>query len=108
MSEYGDFSPDDEKELIKYSTHNFFSSSRSWISPEFPFETNFQKDNYLKTRLGVDSMQTWNIDIPSHVQKILDKDYIDPYKFHKNYFVVLISKDKEKINFSYLDKCENF
>jgi hypothetical protein len=106
MRNTGKFSIEDEKELIKYSTHNFFSSTRSWISPTFPFESSNQKDTYLNSRKNINSMQTWAIDIPTFLNKTIKRDNLENLKkIDKNYFVVLISKEDKRINFTYLDYC---
>ena len=108
MKNLGNFSVEDERELIKYSTHNFFSSTRSWISPTFPFETTDQKGNYLSSREDINSMQTWAIDVPIFVNKIIEKSEENLENIDRNYFVVLVAKKDKIIDFTYLDNCKNF
>ncbi len=106
MKNLGNFSVEDERELIKYSTHNFFSSTRSWISPTFPFETSNQKDIYLNSRENINSMETWAIDIPNFLNKTIKKNNLESLKkVDKNYFVVLIAKKDTVIDFTYFDHC---
>ena len=94
MKNLGNFSIEDERKLIKYSTHNFFASTRSWISPTFPFEDSNQKDIYLNSRKNINSMQTWAIDIPTFLNETIIKNNLESLKkVDKNYFVVLIAKE---------------
>jgi len=93
--------------LIRFSTHNYFVSTRSTISPSF--ESFFEEDyyNYLKSLSSVRSFWPWNFKPPNSLINYLKKDSFD-MKFDKKigFHVIYIDSSKGKINFKYSDFCK--
>ena len=106
LNERKKLSSDEKNNLLIFSTHNFFASTRSTFSPSIPFESLEQQKNYKYKRKDVDNMQAWAIDTPEFIISKIDK-FIDgePSKLENNYFTVSVFEENGKKHFEYFDNC---
>lgn len=107
MDERKKLSSEEKNNLLIFSTHNFFASTRSTFAPSMPFESIEQQKNYNFLRKDVDNMQAWAIDIPEFILSKLDNLVGDESrKLKNNYFTINVFEKNGKKHFEYLDNCE--
>ena len=107
LDERKKLSSEEKDNLLIFSTHNFFASTRSTSAPSMPFESIEQQKKYNLLRKDVDNMQAWAIDIPEFILSKIDNLVADESrKLKNNYFTINVFEKNGKKHFEYLDNCE--
>tara|TARA_Y100000768_G_C23738990_1_gene568464 strand:+ start:50 stop:712 length:663 start_codon:yes stop_codon:yes gene_type:complete len=75
----------DFNQLLKIATHNYYVSTRSTIAKSIKFENDASRNEYIKSRKGVNSMQAWRL-VPNEMV----------YKKLADYESLILSEEVQK------------
>jgi len=93
--------------LLKYSTHNFFVSTRSTITKTLPFKSDQEKESYIGSRRGINSFHHWTFAPPKNIYETLvammnHKKELD---VPKKTILVYRTKSEGNVKLNILDGC---